>query len=156
MSREHPDQRFRDALQVMRLLMGLGDEGLPLPALQRRVALGYDDLETVLEPLTAAGLVRLGALARWQASAASWQATVGDVWVLFHRGPLAGGHWSGDSDLSEVAAVLDALPARELGLPLARLVSAAAPDAGATPGAQAAPGVQAAGPSTTSNSKMSI
>ncbi len=146
--RDHPDQRFRDALQVMRLLMALGDEGLTLPQLQRRAALGYDDLETVLEPLTAAGLARLGTLARWQASATAWQGTVGDVWVLFHRGPLAGGHWSGDSELREVAAVLDALPERELKLPLARLVPLE--PTGEAPVAQP----ELAG-STTSNSKMS-
>lgn len=134
--RDHPDQRFRDALQVMRLLMALGEEGLALPQLQRRAGLGYDDLETVLEPLQAAALIRQGQPGRWQASAASWHASVGDVWVLFHRGPLAGGHWSGDSELREVAAVLDALPARELGMGLARLAAvAAAEDAAQAPAA---------------------
>ena len=123
--REHPDQRFRDALRVLRTLMGVGQEALALPDLQRRVELGYDDLETVLEPLAGAGLLLPLPDDGWRASAQSWQASVGDVWVLFHRGPLAGGHWSGDADLREVAAVLDALPQSQLDLPLARLVRAA-------------------------------
>lgn len=144
--REHPDQRFRDALQVVRLLMGTGDRGLALPVLQRRVRLGYDDLETVLEPLAVAGLVRQVRPGGWLATAGAWRATVGDVWVLFHRGPLAGGHWSGDEELREVVAVLDALPARELGFPLARL-------AGAKPVGEAQ---AAAGSVSASNSKTSI
>jgi membrane protein len=120
--RDHPDQRFRDALQVLRVLMGQGDVALALPRLQRRVMMGYDDLETVIEPLAAAGLLAARPEGAWQASALAWTATVGDIWVLFHRGPLAGGHWSGDAELREVSEILDALPARELGLPLARLV----------------------------------
>jgi membrane protein len=142
--RDHPDQRFRDALQVLRTLMTQGEHRLTLPQLQRQVTLGYDDLETVLEPLLGAGLVYAEKGIHWQATAAAWHATVGAVWALFHRGPLAGGHWSGDADLAEVAAILDALPARELAVPLARLTRSVAP-AQATPEAP-----------TTSNAKMSI
>ena len=136
--RDHPDQRFRDALQVLRLLMGAGDRALGLGSLHRWLGLGYEDLENALDPLVQAGLVQADVHGRWQAQALAWRSTVGDVWVLFHRGPLldgrwedgrwvqlpaSAGHWAGDRDLHAVGRLLQALPQDYLGVPLSRLVN---------------------------------
>jgi membrane protein len=117
-SHDHPDQQFRDALQVLRVLMLAGERAIRLPELQGKLAMGYDNLETAILPLVAAGLVAEDRYGYCRAKPPVWQATLGDVWVLFHRGPLAGGQWSGDQILGEVAELLDALPSKHLCQPL--------------------------------------
>ncbi len=136
--RDHPDQRFRDALQILRLLMGAGERALGLVSLHRWLGLGYEDLELALEPLVQAGLVKPDAVGRWRAQALAWRSTVGDVWVLFHRGPLLDGqwldgrwveleggasHWAGDRELHAVGDLLQRLPRDYLGVPLSGLVN---------------------------------
>ena len=120
--REHPDQRFRDAVQVLRVLMAAGKHSLGLRDLQRRVYMGYEDLEVALELLAGAGLVLQPAHDAWQGTAKAWQSTVGDVWVLFHRGPRPGEHWCRDGELAEISTLLDAIPRVDLAIPMARLV----------------------------------
>jgi membrane protein len=117
-SHDHPDQQFRDALQVLRVLMLAGERAIRLPELQSKLAMGYDNLETAILPLVAAGLVAEDRYGYCRAKPPVWQATLGEVWVLFHRGPLAGGHWSGDQILGEVAQLLDSLPTQHLSQPL--------------------------------------
>jgi membrane protein len=117
-SHDHPDQQFRDALQVLRELMLAGERAVRLPELQSQLAMGYDNLETAILPLVAAGFVAEDRYGYCRAKPPVWQATLGDIWVLFHRGPLAGGHWSGDQLLGEVAALLDSLPTQHLSQPL--------------------------------------
>jgi len=117
-SHDHPDQQFRDALQVLRVLMQAGERAVRLPELQSKLAMGYDNLETAILPLVAAGFVAEDRYGYCRAKEPVWHATLGDIWVLFHRGPLAGGHWSGDQILGEVAELLDSLPSKHLSQPL--------------------------------------
>ena len=121
-SHEHPDQQFRDALQVLKVLMSAGERAVRVPEIQKVLKLGYDNLETAILPLVAAGLVAEDSYGFCRARTKAWQATVGDIWVLFHRGPLADGHWSGDQDLGEVAMLLDALPKQHLSQPIQDLL----------------------------------
>ncbi len=128
--REHPDQRFRDALQVLRYLMAAGDQEAPgrhLADLQRALGMGYEDLENVLEPLQAAGWVRFDPDGCWGAQPSAWRMPVGAVWMLFHHGPRPGAWWAGEADpvaagLTALDAVIADLPRQGLALPVARLV----------------------------------
>lgn len=124
-SHDHPDQQFRDALQILRVLMQAGEHAVRLPQLQAQLAMGYDNLETALLPLVSAGFVAEDRYGYCRAKPPVWQASIGDIWVLFHRGPLVGGHWSGDQDLGDVAELLDSLPRKHLSQPIRTILDKA-------------------------------
>lgn len=120
--REHPDQQFRDALRVLIVLMKEGHQSVSMRTLQHSLEMGYDSLETAILPLVQAGFVAEDRFRACQALPKAWQANVKDIWNLFHRGPLSGGHFSGDQALKAIVHRLDELASQALSIPVQSLI----------------------------------
>jgi membrane protein len=121
--RDHPDQQFRDALRILLFLMRRRDEAVTMTTLQHTLEMGYDSLETAILPMAEAGLLTEDRFRDCRANDPAWTATVGDVWSLFHRGPLLRSHSPGDASLEHVIQRLDAITETTLAIPLTTLIT---------------------------------